>query len=231
MIIPVLTVFVAFLPVLLGGRLIRLADVHVRNLPLIMSTLLVQIVIIELLPGPQWLLRVIHVGTYVTAGWFIWSNWRIPGAVMMASGAACNGVTIAVNHGVLPANPHAMRVAGLHSSSSFANSAVEQHPKLAFLGDVFAIPASWPLSNVFSVGDVLIIAGVAWTSLRICGTWWIEPWLDPDRLDPDQVDPDQETPAAEDSHAGGSLGVGDGDHNGAQPGESAAQPWMHRHTE
>ena len=41
-------------------------------------------------------------------------------------------------------------------------------PRLAFLGDVFYIPASWPLSNVFSVGDVLIALGVAWAIHGIC---------------------------------------------------------------
>jgi hypothetical protein len=31
---------------------------------------------------------------------------------------------------------------------------------LSWLGDVFAVPDSWPLSNVFSVGDVLIAVGL-----------------------------------------------------------------------
>jgi hypothetical protein len=37
--------------------------------------------------------------------------------------------------------------------------------RLWFLGDVFAIPASWPLANVFSVGDLLIAIGCVWTIL------------------------------------------------------------------
>ncbi len=52
----------------------------------------------------------------------------------------------------------------------FRNSAAVAHPRLAFLGDVFAVPASWPLSNVFSVGDLLIAVGLAWGLLRICGS-------------------------------------------------------------
>jgi Family of unknown function (DUF5317) len=31
------------------------------------------------------------------------------------------------------------------------------------LTDVFAIPAWLPMANVFSVGDVLIAIGIAWT--------------------------------------------------------------------
>ena len=47
----------------------------------------------------------------------------------------------------------------------FANAAYVEHARLWFLGDVFAIPASWPLANVFSVGDVLIALGAAWAIL------------------------------------------------------------------
>jgi len=32
-------------------------------------------------------------------------------------------------------------------------------PHLAFLGDVFAIPAPFPLADVFSVDDVLVLIG------------------------------------------------------------------------
>ena len=34
-------------------------------------------------------------------------------------------------------------------------------PKLLFLGDVLYLPSSWPVHNVFSVGDVLIVAGIS----------------------------------------------------------------------
>ena len=44
------------------------------------------------------------------------------------------------------------------------------HPRLGFLGDVFAIPAGFPLANVFSIGDVLIVLGVGWGAHRICGS-------------------------------------------------------------
>lgn len=41
---------------------------------------------------------------------------------------------------------------------------------LLFLGDVFAIPASWPFANVFSVGDVLIAVGAAYSIHATCGS-------------------------------------------------------------
>ena len=69
----------------------------------------------------------------------------------------------------MPASPSSLAAAGLPvDAPGFHNSAALAHPRLAFLGDVFFIPASWPLSNVFSVGDVLIGAGLAWGLHRIC---------------------------------------------------------------
>src|SRR5919107_1007640 len=47
---------------------------------------------------------------------------------------------------------------------------------LAILGDTFAIPASWPLSNVFSAGDVLIGAGLVWGMHRVCGSRLVPRW-------------------------------------------------------
>jgi hypothetical protein len=52
----------------------------------------------------------------------------------------------------------------------YRNSTAVADPRLGFLGDVFAIPASWPLSNVFSVGDVLIAVGAVWGLHRVCGS-------------------------------------------------------------
>jgi len=80
---------------------------------------------------------------------------------LTALGAALNLLAITANGGVIPASPAALAMAGLPvDEPGFQSSTAVDDPRLAFLGDVFAIPASWPLSNVFSVGDVLI--GSAW---------------------------------------------------------------------
>ena len=42
----------------------------------------------------------------------------------------------------------------------FVNSGAMANPHLLFLGDVFATPASLPLYNVYSVGDITIVLGV-----------------------------------------------------------------------
>ena len=70
-----------------------------------------------------------------------------------------------VNHAGLPVD-----------EPGFQSSTAVDGPQLAFLGDVFAIPASWPLSNVFSVGDLLIGLGLAWGMHRICGSRLVPRW-------------------------------------------------------
>jgi len=52
----------------------------------------------------------------------------------------------------------------------FVNSGVLPDPHLPWLGDVFWIPAGWPLANVFSIGDLLIMLGAGWGAHRICGS-------------------------------------------------------------
>ena len=38
------------------------------------------------------------------------------------------------------------------------------------LGDVFATPSSWPLYNVYSVGDITIVLGVLVLLHGVCGS-------------------------------------------------------------
>jgi hypothetical protein len=57
----------------------------------------------------------------------------------------------------------------------FQNSTALAAPRLAFLGDVFSLPASWPLSNVFSVGDILIALGSSGRCTASAGHAWPPP--------------------------------------------------------
>jgi hypothetical protein len=151
---------------LLAGRWSRSLLLHRWRSPwTIWVALALQVVLVQVeLPGA--LAPVVHVATYVVALWFLWTNRRAPGVLLVGSGAALNGTTIALNGGVLPARPAAVDAAGLDSDVAFSNSTVVPDAVLPWLGDVFAWPAPLPLANTFSVGDVLIVLGVvaaAWT--------------------------------------------------------------------
>ena len=185
MIIPVAALTVLLLPLLLGGRTSRIAAVRLRHVAVIVAALGVQILIVELITGPEALLQGAHIATYLAALWFLVVNRQIPGLWLIGLGAIANGVTITLNGGTLPARAGALRAAGIDPDPDrFVNSGALAHPHLPWLGDVFAIPTPLPLANVFSIGDLLIIAGTGIAAWRILGTRWTTPWTpvaDPDR--------------------------------------------------
>jgi MFS family permease len=156
---------------LAGGRLRLIADVEVRHGWTILTAIAVQVVVISLAPtalagvGPE-----LHLATYGLAATFLWANRHIPGLWLIGAGGCANFAAIAANGGVMPASLSALHAAGLvaDKGDSFANSAAISSPKLPFLGDIFAIPHALPLSNVFSLGDVCIVLGMAIAIHSLC---------------------------------------------------------------
>ncbi|MDQ3593058.1 MAG: MFS transporter, partial [Actinomycetota bacterium] len=148
---------------LAGGRLSLLADLRLRHSWLIAAALAAQVLIITVFPDRLGELgEPAHMGTYLLAGAFLWANRRVPGLWLIGLGGAANFAAIVANGGVMPASEDALDVAGLSPDlgDEFANSALLADPELTVLGDVFAIPAAWPLSNVFSIGDLCIGVGL-----------------------------------------------------------------------
>ncbi len=157
---------------LFGGRLSGLFQVRLRASWLPLAALALQIVILQVVQGgPRPLLIGIHIATYAMAAAFIWLNRSVPGLLLVAAGAVCNGATIALNDGTLPASASALAAAHIHKDPTvFLNSGTVAHPVLGFLGDVFAWPAPLPLANVFSVGDLLVVLGAGYGAHRVSGS-------------------------------------------------------------
>lgn len=158
---------------LAGGRLGRLAEIDLKAMWAIGVALGLQIVIISIIPDRFEGVHVpLHILSYVFAAIFVWLNRGIPGMVIIGLGALCNLIAILANGGVMPATPAALRSAGIvQNSGQFANSTVVDDAKLQFLGDVFAVPDSWPIiANVFSIGDVLIAIGIFVLIHGVCGS-------------------------------------------------------------
>jgi hypothetical protein len=146
---------------LAGGRLGALADVRLRAQG-----------IISVVPqGSAGLHGAVHVATYVLVAGFVAANRKLPWVWLVALGGALNLAAVAANGGVMPASARALDGAGLAIAPTvYTNSGVLADPHLAFLGDVFWVPASWPASNVFSVGDVLILVGALLALHCICAS-------------------------------------------------------------
>ncbi len=159
MIIAVVALLLLLTVPLFGGSLRRLGEIEIRAPWLLFLALGLQILIISVLPAAEWLPRsAIHDLTYLIAGLFVLLNWRIPGLLIIGIGGAMNGIAIRLNGGTLPADADAQRRAGIRPvEGEFSNSGIVENPRLAFLGDNYAIPEGWPFANVFSLGDVVIV--------------------------------------------------------------------------
>ncbi len=133
-----------------------------RHRWLLPLALVAQTVVVEVPGLPAAVASAVHVLTYALAGAFLLLNRHVKGLWLLGLGAGANAVTITLNGGTLPADPHALAVAGIRQDLAFPNSGPLAHPVLPWLGDVFAVPQGVPFANVFSVGDVLVVAGVVW---------------------------------------------------------------------
>jgi Family of unknown function (DUF5317) len=159
--------------VLAGGRLGALADVRFRHSWAALAGLGVQIAIISVVPaGSPGLHAAVHVASYLLLGWFVFANRALPGLWLVALGGALNLTVIAANGGVMPATRGALEAAGrAEASDHFINSTTVANAHLQLLGDVFAVPASWPVvHNVFSVGDICLVVGAAMLLHGVCGS-------------------------------------------------------------
>ena len=148
---------------LLGGRLAGLASLEFRWAPLALAGLGVQLLLFS---GPvsdrvgdlgPW----IYVGSTAAVLLVVLRNIRITGLPLVAAGAFSNLLAIVANGGYMPASPDAAAAAGREAATTYSNSAIVDGAVLAPLTDIFALPRWLPLSNVFSIGDLLIGVGVA----------------------------------------------------------------------
>ena len=149
---------------LVGGRVSRLADLRLRWIPLALLGLLIQVALFSDLLGSVFgqAAPAVYVASNMLVFAMVLRNIRVPGMALTAVGAASNLVAIIANGGCMPADPEAVAAVGL-GGPGYSNSCILTDPVLPFLTDIFAMPAWMPGANIFSVGDVLLGAGVALT--------------------------------------------------------------------
>jgi hypothetical protein len=147
---------------LAGGHLAGLTSIRLRAVWVVVVAVALQIAVVNVFERvlPHGVAATAHVASYALAAMFLVANLRIRGLWIVALGAALNMAAILANGGVMPASPSAYARAG-HGppTDRFVNSVATEHARLAFLGDVFALPEGYPFANVFSVGDIVLVAG------------------------------------------------------------------------
>jgi hypothetical protein len=149
---------------LVGGRLSALGDLRLRLVGAFYAAIALQLVAFPFAALP-W-------RTSDRAGVVLWlcsygvlavgaaANLRLTGMGLVLVGMLSNLAAILANGGSMPADPAALASLGLTAGGA-TNSVVVADPALRPLTDIFAMPAWLPLANVFSIGDVLIGAGIA----------------------------------------------------------------------
>jgi hypothetical protein len=153
------------LGLLVGGRPAGLAGLQLRWSWVILAGLVTQVILFS----PSVSARVgamgppIYVASTLAVVAAILANRAIRGMLLVAAGAASNLAAIVANGGYMPADAAALATVGKLDPALYSNSAILEHPALAPLTDIFALPAWLPFANVFSVGDVIIGCGVALT--------------------------------------------------------------------
>jgi hypothetical protein len=168
--------------VLLGGRPSRLAHVSFRLAWTVPVALVIQIVIFSHLGDglePR-TVEELHIASYVILLGFAAANLRVRALVPVLLGLAANAVAILANHGLMPVSPGAARTVGI--SPGVHENVFVGDGRLAFLGDVFALPSEFPLANVFSVGDILIGIGMMLFVVLVSIQDGGEPAIEPSRL-------------------------------------------------
>jgi hypothetical protein len=150
------------LALLWGGRLGRISSLKLRGLWLFFLAFGIQVVAFPFAFLP-WTtgedaakaLWLVSYGCLLVAAVL---NRRLVGAQVVALGMGLNLVAILANGGRMPATPEAMQAAGLDFTVKH-NSVAAAEPNVPWLVDRFAAPDWLPLTNVFSVGDVVIAIG------------------------------------------------------------------------
>jgi hypothetical protein len=162
---------------LCGGRLSNLPSLHLRWLWLIPSALVVQLLIFPFVserPILPFATVSLHVLSYVLLVAFLILNLRVRPLLAVGAGALFNLAAIALNAGHMPASATALARAGyteaaerLLSEGSYGNVLLmSDSSRLNILGDWLYLPSWVPFSTAFSLGDVIIMLGIAWLIVR-----------------------------------------------------------------
>ena len=159
-------------------RLHALADLPVRHLWTVPLALALQLPLMRV-PAARaasdlLVPRLAFVASYVLLGWALWANRRLPGMSWLAAGVLLNGLAIATNGGWMPIAPEAVAAlgdsawpVGTHHGTLKDVVLPRSITRLWFLSDIFVIPRPFPWPTAFSIGDILIVVGVA------CFSWQI----------------------------------------------------------
>lgn len=160
-----------------GGRVSRIVSLPLRALWLIPVALLIQLLIFPLFgerPLVEFGTATLHLLSYALLILWLVLNLRVRPVWAIGGGAFLNGLVVLANAGYMPASAPALRHAGLGTAAEVLLSngtwgnvvLMGDLTHLNFLGDWLFLPAWIPGAAAFSIGDLLIMAGLSWLVVK-----------------------------------------------------------------
>src|SRR5581483_5630106 len=170
MLIPLLIVLAIGAGLLRGGSLRNFAALPLRWIPLIIASFVLQLFLftpfmhrplIDVAVEPLYVLSMVMAAVWVAL------NWHIPGMLLIALGLGSNLIAIVANGGRMPISPAGAlyngEIANFAAGTTVSNNSLLAAPdqvRLWLLTDILPMPKGLPLSGVYSLGDVLLAAGL-----------------------------------------------------------------------
>jgi len=157
----------------LRGNLTNLEKLPLKHLWLVFAGLVIQLLIF---PTPWWSpiitgdITYYHYASYILVAIFFVLNWRMLTLWVMALGMILNAVIITANGGLMPVSLEALECSGhgdivgiIEEKGIYANVILmDETTKLNFLGDWICVPAWIPGASAISIGDIVLMIGLAW---------------------------------------------------------------------
>lgn len=158
---------------LVGGRIANLDSLKLKRIWLVILALVIQLLIFPLFSDRPLLpygTAALHILSYLFLFVFLAVNLRVRPLLLVGGGAVLNLLVIGVNGGRMPASVTALERAGvsvvaehLRNQEVFGNVVrMGDTTRLNFLGDLLYLPHWIPFSTAFSIGDLLVVIGLAW---------------------------------------------------------------------
>lgn len=157
-----------------GDTFNRIAAIPLRSAWLAILALILQWPLLRAPAGPtqdlglqQALFLISHLLLLV----FVWLNRRQLGVLIVGVGVICNLLVILVNGGFMPITPETLAAInpgstaeqwpeGIHYGYSKDVVLAEEDTRLGALSDRLAVPPPFPWPTAFSIGDLVIAAGI-----------------------------------------------------------------------
>ena len=157
-----------------GQTFNRIAAIPIRYPWLVLLAIGMQIPLLRSASGsPVELViqQTLFISSHVLLLAFVWINRHLPGVLIVGIGVLLNLIVILLNGGYMPISPETLArinpgtttedwLPGIHYGYSKDIIRMESETRLWVLSDILVLPPPFPQPTAFSIGDLVIAAGI-----------------------------------------------------------------------